>query len=182
MKSSNITIEELLRWRLRQAEAEAPPAPSAEQLLAMVRPWWETCPDQFHDLVGRLAKIQIAFGHAMAKPGQTPAGHPIPVLIKHLADKVEASARVLYLNVRDGQLRLRFQLDGLASPAPKNFEATFVDDEFRPLLSATASLAVDHEYRIDVELAAELAQSWKQLKVTDRMPFRLILRDVVEGR
>jgi hypothetical protein len=181
MKSSHITIGELLRWRLQQAEAEAPPAPSAERLLALVCPWWETWPEQFEDLVGRLSRIQIAFGHAMTKPGQTPGGHPIPVLINHLADKVEGSARVLYLNVRDGQLRLRFHLDGVKPPAPRSFEATFVTDDLRPLFSATANQAVDSEYRIDANLAPELAQSWKQLKVTDRMPFRLILRDIVAG-
>jgi hypothetical protein len=171
-----ITIEQLLRWRLQQAEAAAPTPPTAGQLLAMVRPWWEIWPEQFQELAGRLAKIQIAFGHALSKPGQSPGGRPIPVMIKHLSEKVEASARVLYLNIRDGRLRLRFQLDGLASP-PQSFEVTFVSESLTPLFTAGANLAVEREYRIEAELSADLARDWKQLKVTNEMPFRFILRD-----
>jgi len=32
------------------------------------------------------------------------------------------------------------------------------------------------QHRADTELSEELSRHWKQLKVTDRLPFRLILR------
>jgi hypothetical protein len=34
---------------------------------------------------------------------------------------------------------------------------------------------VDDEYRLDAELPAEIAGEWKEVRVMDRMPFRLIL-------
>jgi hypothetical protein len=88
----------------------------------------------------------------------------------------------LYFNVREGRLRLRFQLDAPPGQAQETFDVTFVNDkDARPLLSAQANLSVDSEYRVDVEISEELAQDWESLKVTDRMPFRLILRTETEG-
>lgn len=177
----DVPVEQLLRWRLSQAEAEAPPAPRAARLLEMARPWWETWPEQFQSLVERLGKIQIAYGHAMSEPKQSRSGHPVPVMILRAVEELEASARVLYLNVRDGRLRLRFQLETVPIPAESAYEVTIVSDATaKPLFSARASLAVGNEYRLDAELAEEIAKSWEQLKVTDRMPFRLILRSEVK--
>jgi hypothetical protein len=176
---TEIPIEQLLRWRLAQAEAEAPPAPRAARLLELARPWWETWPEQFQALVERLGRIQITFGHAMAEPNPSRTGHPIPVMIAGTEDELEASARVLYLSVRDGRLRLRFQLETPSAPAEPVYEVTIVSEaDARPLFSARACLSMDREYRLDAELATELAVRWERLKVTDRMPFRLILRKV----
>src|SRR6185436_7178633 len=94
---TEIPIGQLLRWRLSQAEAEAPPAPRAARLLEMARPWWETWPEQFQSLVERLGKIQVAYGHAMAEPQQSRSGHPVPVMIVRAIEELEASARVLSL-------------------------------------------------------------------------------------
>jgi len=175
--NSKIPFEELLRWRLSQAEAEAPPAPRAARLLELARPWWETWPERFQSFVERLGAIQVAYGHAMAEPRQSHTGHPVPALIVRAVEELETSVRVLYLNVRDGRLRLRFQLDAATVQAQESFEVTFVSDKpERPLLSATAIFSLDGEYRIDTELSEELAHGWEQLKVTDRMPFGLILR------
>lgn len=175
--NTKIPIEELLRWRAARAEAEAPPAPRAVRLLEMARPWWEIWPKRFQSFVERLGRIQVAYGHAMTEPRQSHSGHPVPALIVRAVEELETSARVLYLNVRDGRLRLRFQLDAATTLAQESFEVTFVADESaRPLFSAPAILSVDSEYRIDTELSEELAHGWEQLKVTDRMPFRLIVR------
>ncbi|HTE89724.1 MAG TPA: hypothetical protein VK639_12250 [Terriglobales bacterium] len=180
--STEIPIEELLRWRAARAEAEAPPAPRAARLLEMARPWWETWPERFQSFVERLGKIRVAYGHAMAEPRQSHCGHPVPALVVRAVDELETSVRVLYLNVRDGRLRLRFQLDAATVQAQGSFEVTFVSDKpERPLLSAPAICALDGEYRIDTELSEELAYGWEQLKVTDRMPFRLILRSDKDG-
>jgi hypothetical protein len=174
---NKVSISELLQWRLSQAEAEAPPAPSAARLLEMARPWWETWPERFRSLVGRLGRIQIAYGYAMAETRSSSGGFPVPALIALSAQEFEASARVLYLSVRNSRLMFRFHLDAAGAQLPECLEATFVaESTAQPLVSAMATLSVDAEYRIDTELPASLAQEWRQLKVTDRMPFRLLLR------
>lgn len=169
-------IESLLHWRIQRAEAEAPRAPSGASLLKLVRPWWEVWPDRFAASVRRLASIQLSYGYAMAHPPHGHSGHPVAALISRDDDEQETPARVLYMNVRDGRLRLRFQL----APVPRNdrlFEVTFVSEiGLRPILSAQADLSGDDEYRVDVELPSELAAAWETLKVTDPMPFRFILR------
>lgn len=174
---TKVPISQLLRWRLKQAEAEAPPAPRAARLLEKVRPWWETWPEQFRSLAHRLGRIQVAYGHAMAEPRPARGGFPVAALLALANQELEARARVLYLNVRNGRLMFRFQLDAVAAQLPERLDATFVaEPSARPLLSAPAMLSVDSEYRIDTELPADLANQWGQLKVTDRMPFRLLLR------
>ena len=84
---------------------------------------------------------------------------------------------MLYFNAREGRLRLRFQLGALPGHTQENMEATFVGDKAgQPLLTAQATLSVASEYRVDAELSEDLARDWEPLRVTDRMPFRLILR------
>jgi hypothetical protein len=132
-------------------------------------------------LVERVGRIQMAYGHAMTDGRRPPGGYPVPALIVRPAEEVETSVRVLYFAVRDGWLRLRFQLGRMPGPAQESFNVTFVVDQpARPLLSAQARLSVDSEYRLDAELCNELARNWAGLKVTDRMPFRLILRAAVD--
>jgi hypothetical protein len=175
-----IDIENLLRWRVERAEAEAPPGPSGAGLLKLVRPWWEAWPDRFAASVRHLASIQLSFGYAMSHPAQGHSGHPVAALISNGDQELESPARLLYLSVRDGRLRLRFQL----APVPRNdsqYEVTFVSETgLRPVLAANADLAADGEYRVDVELPGELAAAWEPLKVTDPMPFRFILRPATE--
>jgi hypothetical protein len=169
-------IENLLQWRRQRAEGEAPPAPSAASLLKLVQPWWEVWPDRFAESVRRLASIQLSYAYAMAQPPHGHTGHPVAALISREDNEQESPARVLYMNVRDARLRLRFQL----APVPmrdRAFEVTFVSEAgSQPILSAYADLSSDGEYRVDVELPSELAAAWESLKVTDPMPFRFILR------
>ena len=171
-----IDIENLLQWRRERAEAVAPPAPSAAHLLELVQPWWEKWPERFASTARRLASIQLSYGYAMAHAPHGHSGHPVATLISRPDDEQEAPARVLYMNVRDARLRLRFQL----APVPRHdrvFEITFVSENgLQPLLSAYADLSGDGEYRVDVELPNELAAAWESVRVTDPMPFRFILR------
>ena len=179
---NKIPVEQLLRWRLSQAEAEAPPAPRAARLLELARPWWETWPERFQAAIERLTRIQLAYGHAMTEPQRSRSGHPVPALIIQEANELETSARVLYFNVRNGQLHLRFQLVAPPEHAEQDFEVTVVSDPAAlPLFSANASKSVDNEYRLSAELSEKLAREWERLKVTDRMPFRLILRCGKDG-
>jgi hypothetical protein len=180
--NNKVCIEQLLLWRLAQAEAMAPPAPRAAELLAKARPWWETWPEQFRELASQLGRIQTAYGHAMAESRQPNTGHPVPTLVIIGDDELESAVRALYISVRDGRLRFRFQWEGGASTIPRNFEATFVTETLRPLFSAPAVLSIDSEYSVDTELPDELARDWEQLRVTDQLPFRLMLRsDKVAG-
>ena len=52
-------IEQLLRWRLERAEADAPPPPTGLHLLERARPWWDLWPERFAALTRRLGAIQI---------------------------------------------------------------------------------------------------------------------------
>jgi len=175
-----IDIENLLQWRSQRAEAEAPGAPSGGSLLKLVQPWWETWPDRFAASVRHLASIQLSYGYAMAHPPQGHSGHPVAALISRGDEERESPARVLYVSVRDGRLRLRFQV----APVPRHdrvFEVTFVSETgLQPLLATYADLSGVGEYRVDVELPGELAAAWETLKVTDPMPFRFILRPVFD--
>jgi hypothetical protein len=169
------TLQQLLRWRLERAAAGAPPAPRAARLLERARPWWEARPEFGRGLFERLAQIQLAYGHAMVPGGGSPAGYPVPVLHLRAGEEIEASARVLYFNLREGRLRLRFLLEPSGVPPDPSFEVTFVTDDARPLFTAPAVLSTDHEYRIDAVLPETLAAGWAGLRVTDRLPFRFIL-------
>jgi len=173
----SVDIQELLLWRSQRAEQEAPAPPSAARLLRLVQPWWEKLPDRFAASVRRLAAVQLSYGYAMAHPPHGHSGHPVPAVISRDDDgDVEAPVRILYMSVRDGRLRLRFQI----APVPRNdraYEMTFVSETgLRPILLASADLSGDDEYRVDVELPSELAAAWESLRVTDPMPFRFILR------
>ena len=174
-------IEQLLRWRLDRAESEAPTPPSALYLLRRARPWWEIAPERFAASVRRLAQVQVSYGYAMPELHHGHGGHPVPTVISHNDQDVESPARMLYVSVRDGRLRLRFELD----PVPRierGYEVIFIsEDELKAVLWAEASLSVDGEYRLDTELPEDLAKNWESLKVTDRMPFRFILRPVINS-
>jgi hypothetical protein len=181
MKTS-ITIGQLLRWRLARAEAEAPRAPRGVYLLELARPWWKLWPERVQALVNHVGRMQVAYGHAMAEPAHARTEPCVPVLVVAAVAEWETSARVLYFNVREDRLRLRFQLDSVPGPPPESFEVTFVFDQTeQPLFSAPAVLAVDNEYRVDVQLPPDLAGQWERLRVTDRMPFRFILHTDTEG-
>jgi hypothetical protein len=172
-----LPVEQLLRWRLARAEAEAPPAPRGAQLLELVRPWWETWPERFQRLAGRLSQLDVAYGHAMADSRRTPIEHPVPVMIVRDSSEAESSARVLYFNIRDKQLRLRFQLSTSPDMSELAYEATFVSrSTSKPLFSSSAQRSANGDYSITEGLSAELVEKWSSLKVTDEMPFRLILR------
>jgi hypothetical protein len=174
---TKIPLEQLLQWRLAQAEAEAPPAPSAARLLELARPWWETWPEHFRSLVERLSAIQVQYGHAMAETRPSRAGHLIPTLLLQAGEETTTFARILYLEIRGSRLRLRFQLDPPPEDLGQSLEVVFIcNASQQPVLAGTATLAVDHEFRVDAELTTELARAWETLKVTDRMPFRLMLR------
>jgi hypothetical protein len=180
---TEISLAELLRWRLDQAETEAPPAPRAARLLDSIRPWWERYPEEFRSAVKRLGDIQVAFGHAMAEPRKSSGGYPVPVLIVDGMQEMEASARILYFEARGGRVRLRFQLEGAKIPTEQSFEVTFVSHSTdKPLFVAMAVRSADNAYRIDASLSEELEMGWNDVKVTDRMPYRLILHPVTGAK
>lgn len=170
-------VEQLLEWRSAQAEAEAPPAPRAARLLERARPWWQRQPERFAALAAALDGLHARFGHA-SDPG---AGHrgsiPVPAVIVWTNLETNSLAHILYFHLRGRTLRLRFQLQSTPDTPERNLDATFVAaDSQTPLFSALASLAPGGEYRLELELPAAFAEAWAHLRVTDRMPFRFILR------
>jgi len=172
------TVEKMLRWRIDEAGADAPPAPRASRLLALARPWWEVWPERARQLCDRVGRIEMAYGHAMERGSGGRAGHPVPVLLLQGDQEIAASARLLYFTARDGELRLRFCLDlppEVADEPAATWEVTFVGEDSVPLFIAVATLSVEREYRIEAALPPALAAPWAGLKVTDRMPFRFIL-------
>lgn len=176
---SNVSIPDLLRWRFEQAQAAAPPPPQMSRLLERSRPWWATWPDQFQALVEHLRGLKAEYGHAMAEARPFPGSHPVPSLIvlKEKVNELEAFARILHFNIRGNRFRLRFQLESSLATPPEHLEVNFIGENApEPLLSAPAVLSVNHEYSMDVELPEQLTTAWGSLKVTDRMPFRFILR------
>jgi hypothetical protein len=179
---SGVAVERILRWRIAQSEASAPPPPRATLLLALARPWWERWPERFRSRVERLAQMPLVYGFAMVTPGRDRRGHPVPVLLVQAEDR-EAYAHVLYFHVSDHDLRVRLELDFDAPHDDPSgdpdaaYEATFVDGSSeQPLLVGRAVQSQNGQYRVEVTLPEELAHRWSVLKATDRMPFRLILR------
>jgi hypothetical protein len=173
-------LAELLRWRMAIAESNAPSPPHAADLVDRLRPWWERWPDRYKTLAERLRRRQFARGSEFTDPNLRRAGNPVPALIPH-GDDVETFARVTHLSMRNDRLRLRFLLDG---PRVRGdvFEVTFVSlHDSRPLLLAVATRHADGEYRLDTELTPQMIASWRNLRLRDRMPFRLILRPTMDA-
>jgi hypothetical protein len=173
---SEVTIEQVLRWRLALAEAEAPPRPCGAQLLAWACPWWERYPQRFQSLVQSLATFETGVGHAMAQAGQPDTVHPVPTLIVRADIQTQANVDILCFNLHEGQLHLRFALDASVNPVEASFDVTFISiSPPKPLFLAEARRLFDSEYRLNAEIPPELTEQWVSLKATDPMPFRLIL-------
>ncbi len=176
------TIEQLLRWRAAHAEAEAPPAPRAALLLELARPWWQRCPEKFAVLVAGFDEIQARFGHAMETDAGRGGSFPVPAVISRTNVETSLLADILFLHFRGRTLRLRFQLQPMPELPEPNLDVTFVaTDSPRAMFSAPASLSPGGDYRLEIELSIEVAQAWAHLRVTDRMPFRFVLRPADEA-
>jgi hypothetical protein len=179
---TEVTIDELLRWRLASAEVDAPPRPRAAELLAWAQPWWDRYPARFQNVLQLLMTLETAVGNAMAQTGQPCALDPVPTLIVRADEQTQARVGVLHFNLREGRLHFRFYLDACGNSFEDSFEVTFVSNSPpKPLFFVQARRLAETEYRIDAEISPEQAAQWAGLKATDPMPFRLILRPKVTG-
>src|SRR5215217_1577728 len=115
--TSDANVARLLVWRSARAESDAPPTPSARLLISLARPWWERLPGQFAAYVERLQGLQLVYAHAASSPSQGSGPYPVPALLIRVTEELESSARVLYMSVRDGRLRMRFRLEADAVAA-----------------------------------------------------------------
>jgi hypothetical protein len=168
-----IPLKTLLNWRLEKAKAGALRAPTAARLLALTQPWWETSPEQFRLAVQRLQSIEIPQTHTKSQSSSSRARDAVPALIIGPTEELETSVRILRLDLNDGRLQLSFQCPGAAE---QKFEVTFVSEfTSKPVLYALAARSLSGEYWLEAELAPEAEE---ELKVTDLVPFRLILRPV----
>jgi hypothetical protein len=177
---TEVSIEQLLRWRLALAEAEAPPALRAARLLELARPWWEQYPERFQCLLQSLMSVEVGVGQRVAGTPLLCTQHPVPTLIVRANEQFGTSVQVLYLSVSESQLHFRFAVDGEGNLLEEDFEVTFVSNSpAKPLFLAEARRLVEIEYRLDAGIPPQLTEQWASLKVTDPMPFRLILHSTV---
>jgi hypothetical protein len=175
--TSDKLAEEYLRWRFESMKAEAPAAPSADQLIDRALPWWERSPEKFRALVGRLEKIQNGNDHNGGPSGHDSEGHTVPALIVRGDAGTEGLARVLDFKVSDGKLHFRFQLAPSLASGTSTFEVTIISHPGSLALLFTPAFGSNETgYIAYTELPPELAGAWTLLKETDRLPFRLILR------
>jgi hypothetical protein len=101
----------------------------------------------------------------------------VPALIVRAEEELESAARLLYLEVRNGRLRLRFQLDAALEPAAQALDVTFIPESpMEAPFSAPAVLSLDQEYHLEGELPEGVARRWEGWKVDQRIPYRMILR------
>jgi hypothetical protein len=174
-------VEALVRWRLALAEDEAPPPPRAIELLERSRPWWEREPAQFRVQAARVHRMPAALGFAMSAAATGGNGGLVPAVISATAD-VETYVQLLYLSAQNGRLRMRFTIDVDGLDTYRAFDTAFVSDSSEsPLFTAIAELSQSGEYRLDVALPPDVANTWATLRITDHMPFRLILQAREDG-
>ncbi len=172
--STEVSIEQLLRWRLARAQADAPPQPCVAQLLAWAQPWWERYPERFQYALQSLMALdrQVATEKSQSRyPG---AVSPVPTLIVRANEQVHACLYIVDIELRDGQLHLRFALNADANLGEDRFKVTFISSS-KPVLFAEATRLVNTEYRLDAEVPSELAEQWASFKPPDPTPFRWIL-------
>ncbi|HEX2101247.1 MAG TPA: hypothetical protein VHF69_11310 [Candidatus Synoicihabitans sp.] len=173
---NHFLLEDLINWRSAQAEADAPPPPRAARLLELMRPWWQVQPERFRALLQQFDTM-MRVGYAMDPDRAQRENHPVPAVVAQTNVETNALADILYLSVRGRTLRLRFALRAAPELRRSKLEVTFVAaDSPDPLFFSTATLGPDGDYRVEMELPAKLAEDWSRLRVTERMPFRFILR------
>src|SRR5690349_10473152 len=97
--SIDVTIEELLRWRLAIAEAEAPPGPCVAELLTQARPWWERDPMRFQRALQSVMAIKPAVDDATAQTARPRAFDSVTTLIVRADQQTQACVGVLYFNL-----------------------------------------------------------------------------------
>jgi hypothetical protein len=180
--SKKTPLEQLLRWRLKQAEAGAPPPPKAAQLLQSARPWWEKRPKDFRSQMGHLRKFQSANSHAATNKRRKGNGILVPALLVCKEVESENYALVTHLNLLETKLRLRFKLETKLPSVEQNLEVTFISNAtLTPMFYVTTTVLADNTFQIDTELPVEIAKDWEQLKLTDPMPFGLIIHSNLEA-
>ena len=123
---TEVSIEELLRWRLASAQTEAPPGPHAAELLASARPWWEIYPERFEQALHSVMALETAVGAALASAAGPRAFDPVPAIIVRGDERIQAYAGIQCFKVGDGRLHFRFFLDACANPVENSYEVTFV--------------------------------------------------------
>jgi hypothetical protein len=175
MNNENLS-DSVLQWRLARAGRGAPPPPNSARLIEQLRPWWEIWPEKLTALRGQLVNLRVTFGHAAVNAPPSCGSVPVPTVFVHDNKQTGTLAKIVFLSVRGLTLRMRFQIDALPSDATGNLELTILSDQSsRPLVAAEANPVGSGEYRAEVELPPDLAEQWASLKMSERMPFGLIL-------
>lgn len=151
--------------------------------MKLARPWWEKRPEKFQFLVERLNKMPVASARTHKGSNLGRNWHSVPALVVRGREESESFVRVLIFRLREGKLRLRFRLESPLPLEESSFEATFISETgARALFTTTTSVSPKLEFSVDTELPTDIARDWGQLKITDTMPFRLILFSLASER
>ena len=129
-----------------------------------------------------LRKFQSAHSHAATNKRRKGTGVPVPALLVYKEVESEIYALVTHLSLLETKLRLRFKLETKLSPVDQNLEVTFISNAtLTPMFYVTTTVSADDTFHIETELPVEIAKDWEQLKLTNPMPFGLIIHSNVEA-
>jgi hypothetical protein len=180
--SKKIPLEQLLHWRLKQAEAAAPPPPKAAQLLQSARPWWKKRPKEFRSKVEHLRTFQSTLSHSTNNKRRKANNILVPALLVYNEIESGVYASIKHFRVLETKLHLSFGLETKMSLVDHNLEVTFISNVTpAPMLDATATISADNTFHLETELPVEIAKEWEQLKLTNPMPFGLIIHSNLEA-
>lgn len=169
-------LSHLLRWKFEQSAKEAPPPPDYSFVEQEARMWWEAAPEAFQKLLRLLATLPAEHGFA-AGADETADQPTVPVVVDSREGSEATRGEILYFNISDGLLRLRFRLRPPLAQSPDRVRVTFVANvDMTPVLVAWALPGIDEEFRLEGSLSPTLARDWSGLKATSPMPFRLVLQ------
>lgn len=169
-------LSQLLRWKFEQSEIDAPPPPDYNFVEQEAPVGWEVAPATFQKLLRLLDALPAEPGFA-ADPSEIADQPTVPVVVDTGAGSEVTCGEILYLNINEGRLRLRFKLKPPLAQRQERMRVTFVSNvDMAPVLAAWALPSVDEEFRLEGSLSPTLERDWSGLRATSHMPFRLILQ------
>lgn len=166
-------IEELLRWRFKLADAETDsPQANIDWFLEATKPWWKKWPEAFS-----CALESLEFGYAQADETDHRGPARAPMVVLKDEETIPMFAEIAAIDIVDGRMSLLIRPQGAVLELPAQ-NLTFIGANDEPLFEGTAVPTGSGELRVSVQLPPALAERWKNLRVWDNMPFRLISRPI----
>jgi hypothetical protein len=169
-------LSQLLRWQFEQSAIDAPPPPHYNFVEREAPIGWQMAPGAFQKLLRLLDALPAEPGFAADPDGNTDQP-TVPVVVATGVGSEVTRGEILYFNIAEGRLRLRFRLKPPLAKRPERMRVIFVSNvDMTPVLEAWALPGVDEEFRLEESLLPTLERDWSELRATSHMPFRLILQ------